>query len=245
VSLGAEFSGSDESEEQLPESREVESISPEKVRKPGLSPRNTLWRDVIEIVFLIVIIYTLVNLSTARAVVEGSSMQPNFETGQLVIVNRFAYYFNNPERGDVIVLHNPKNANEDFIKRVVGLPGEIVEIKEGRVYANGIRLEEPYIENFCANCDKAWTLGPDEYFVLGDNRRNSHDSHSFGPIKRDLIVGQAWIRYWPPKDFALIHHPDYGPIPSFFNPTPTPIPSPTPFVTPSPTEDRDFMDWGL
>src|SRR5437773_1485427 len=117
--------------------------------RPGLRPRRGWWRDVLEIVALIVIIYTLVNLSTARAIVEGPSMQPNFYTGQLVIVNRFAYYFSQPQRGDVVVLNNPTDACkdvvknrsvievpflspssssnsqcEDLIKRVIGLPGE-------------------------------------------------------------------------------------------------------------------------
>jgi len=191
---------------------------------PGLSRQHSLWRDVIEIVLLIVTIYTLVNLATARAVVEGQSMQPNFYTGQLVIVNRFAYYFLEPQRGDVIVLHDPKDPSQDFIKRVVGLPNETVQIQGGRVYINGVELDEPYIAEFCrAGCDGTWTLKSDEYFVLGDNRSNSFDSHSFGPIARSLIVGQAWIRYWPPQDVGMIQHPGYGPIPSS-GALPTPIP---------------------
>ncbi len=104
---------------------------------PGLSRHHALWRDVVEIVLLIVTIYTLVNLATARAVVEGQSMQPNFYTGQLVIVNRFAYYFTEPQRGDVIVLHDPKDPSQDFIKRVMALPNETVQIQQGRVYING------------------------------------------------------------------------------------------------------------
>src|SRR5262245_44838680 len=124
-------------------------VEPTRPIRPALSPRRGLWRDLLEIVALIVIIYTLVNLSTARAIVEGPSMQPNFYTGQLVIVNRFAYYFSEPMRGDVVVLNNPTDACkdvvksravielpflsqnnpassqcEDLIKRVVGLPGE-------------------------------------------------------------------------------------------------------------------------
>jgi signal peptidase I len=211
---------------------------PERKARPGLSPRRGWWRDLLEIIALIVIIYTLVNLSTARAIVEGPSMQPNFYTGQLVIVNRFAYYFSEPQRGDVVVLNNPTDACknvarsrsvieipflspntptssqcEDLIKRVIGLPGETIEIEDGRIFANDTLLEEPYIKDYCnVGCDGKWTLGPDEYFVLGDNRRNSYDSHSFGPVKRQLVVGQAWIRYWPLQDAGLIPHPRYGPI---------------------------------
>lgn len=199
--------------------------------RPRLRSRNALWRDVVEIALLIAVIYTFVNLATARAVVEGSSMLPNFETGQLVIVNRFAYFFNDPERGDVIVLHNPRDHREDFIKRVVGLPGEVVEIRKGQVIINGTPIDEPYIQAPCRNgCDGTWTLGPGQYFVLGDNRGGSHDSHSFGPIDHSLIVGQAWIRYWPLPEFKIIVHPDYGPINSQYVPPP-PTPSPTPGPT--------------
>jgi signal peptidase I len=226
---------------------EPSAPQPMKPHYPKLSSRRGWWRDVMEIVALIVIIYTLVNLSTARAIVEGPSMQPNFYTGQLVIINRFAYYFNPPQRGDVVVLNNPTEACkdvvktrglielpflsqntsngqcEDLIKRVVGLPGETIEIKNGRVYANGTELEEPYITTFCTvGCDGTWTLTEDQYFVLGDNRRNSYDSHSFGPIDRRLIVGQAWIRYWPLPDVGIIQHPAYGPVsPTYAAPTAT------------------------
>ena len=158
-------------------------------------------RNVFEMVVLVIVIYTLVNLSTARAIVFGPSMQPNFYTGQLVIINRFAYFFNGPMRGDVVVLHSPRlecqgarlddKYCEDLIKRVIGLPGESVQIKGGRVYINGTRIEEPYVTEFCKGCDGSWKLNANQYLVLGDNRNNSWDGHSFGPIPRDLIVGEA------------------------------------------------------
>jgi signal peptidase I len=218
-------------------------------RRPGISWYRTWGREIVEIIALVVIIYTLINLSTARAIVEGPSMQPNFYTGQVVIINRFAYYFSEPQRGDVIVLNNPlerckdaikdrntvvlpftsPDANNDecadLIKRVIGLPGETIEIKAGRVYINGTKIEEPYITSFCeVSCDKQWTLKDDEYFVLGDNRNNSMDSHSFGPINRHLIVGEAWIRYWPLKDAGVIPHPAYGTL-TRTDPTATVVPS--------------------
>lgn len=179
--------------------------------RPKLWSRNALWRDVAEIALLVITIYTLVNLATARAIVEGNSMQPNFQPKQLIVINRFAYYFGEPQRGDVIVLHNPTNLNDDdLIKRIIGLPGDRVQIVNGRVYVNGVMLNEPYIVKFCeTGCDGTWTLGQAEYFVLGDNRSNSLDSHIFGPINRSLIVGQAWIRYWPLQDAQMIPHPDY------------------------------------
>jgi len=194
---------------------------------PRLVTRSTLLRDVVEIVLLVVTIYTLVNLATARAVVEGASMQPNFFTGQLIVVNRFTYYFMPPQRGEVIVLHDPEDPSQDFIKRVVGLPGERVQItEEGRVLINGTMLDEPYINHFCVSlCKGSWQLDADHYFVLGDNRANSHDSHAFGPLDRKLIVGEAWIRYWPPEVVGMLPRPNYGAInatPPIETPTPTP-----------------------
>lgn len=187
------------------------------IAQPTIAAHNSLWRDLFEIVVVIATIYTVVNLATARAIVEGNSMLPNFETGQLVIVNRWVYFFSAPERGDVIVLHNPRNPDEDFIKRVIGLPNETVSIRNGIVYVNGRQLLEPYIaqQNFCTStCDGDWMLKSDEYFVLGDNRQQSHDSHSFGPVKRSTIVGQAWLRYWPLEQFGLIPHEDYDQLAS-------------------------------
>lgn len=217
-----------------PGPHEEQDRSRSRNQRPGVMSRNALWRDVAEVALLILVIYTLVNLATARAVVEGTSMQPGLETGQLVIVNRSAYFFTRPARGDVIVLHNPRDVREDFIKRVIGLPGETVQILDGRVWVNGSLLDEPYVRAFCQSCDGQWMLSNDEYFVLGDNRRSSHDSHSFGPIKQSLIVGQAWIRYWPLPDFRIFIGPTYGPVnPVFVAPPPTATRTPSP-LTPSP-----------
>jgi signal peptidase I len=224
-----------DAENMQPNAESYEAAS--TIERPKLRSGRTLRRDVVETIVLIAIVYTLVNLSTVRAIVYGPSMEPNFYTGQLVIVNRFAYYFSGPARGDVVVLHNPlkecRNAPPDdkscelLIKRVVGLPGEMVRIKGGRVYINGTMLNEPYVTEFCPGCDiDGWTLNPAEYFVLGDNRKNSWDGHSFGPIPRSLIEGQAWIRYWPPKDATIIPHPSYGTIAAQ-----SPVAAPTPTGT--------------
>src|ERR1041385_9147148 len=123
-----------------------------EVQHPRLRSRRRLRRDILEMIVLIVLVYTLVNLSTVRASLEGPSMQPNFFAGQVIVVNRFAYYFARPARGDVVVLHAPSNdcpvpqpdntSCEDLIKRVIGLPGELVQINNGRVYINGSLLDE-------------------------------------------------------------------------------------------------------
>jgi signal peptidase I len=192
----------------------------------------------LELALLIVTIYSVVNLATARAIVEGSSMEPNFETSQLVIVSRLFYFFTKPQRGDVVVLHDPENVSVDFIKRVVGLPGEYVEIDHnGRVYINGVELSEPYIEpdRWCKICAGHWQLNDNQYFVLGDNRANSHDSSKFGPLDQNLIVGQAWFRYWPFDKIGMIPHERYVDTPStFVPPTPTITPTPRPRVPRTP-----------
>jgi signal peptidase I len=180
--------------------------------RPRLHGRRSLLRDVLEIALLVLLTFTPINLVTARAIVDGPSMQPTFYTGDLVIVNRAAYFFSAPQRGDVIVLHNPRSAHsDDLIKRVIGLPNETVELRDGRVYINGTLLEEPYVRAFCGlGCNGQWTLSATQYFVLGDNRPQSYDSHNFGPIEQHLIVGQAWIRYWPLSSFTIIEHPTYA-----------------------------------
>lgn len=205
-------------------------ISEAPISRPALQSSRSFLREFAELILLVVCIYTAVNLATARAVIEGPSMEPTFYTGQLVIVSRAAFFYGPPTRGDVIVLHNPTNTSEDFIKRVIGLPGETVEIKGGRVYINGKKIEEPYIVQFCeSGCDGSWTLTDSQYFVLGDNRPHSFDSHSFGPIAQSLIVGKAWIRYWPLPDATIFTHPNYGEIPKTapIPPTATPILVPT------------------
>ena len=180
--------------------------------RPRLHSRHSLLRDVLELALLVLMTFTPINLVTARAIVDGPSMQPTFYTGDLVIVNRAAYFFSAPQRGDVIVLHNPRSAqSDDLIKRVIGLPNETVELRDGRVYINGTLLEEPYVRAFCGlGCNGKWTLSATQYFVLGDNRPQSYDSHNFGPIEQRLIVGQAWIRYWPLSSFTIIEHPTYA-----------------------------------
>jgi signal peptidase I len=190
----------------------VPDHSIKSLEHPRLRSRRSLFRETVETLLWVASIYCLVNLATARYVVEGSSMEPNFHNDQFIVVNRTAYLLGAPARGDVIVFHNPENPARDFIKRVIGLPGEQVVIRDGKVYINGILLNEPYVAELCQDrlCDGAWTIDTEHYFVLGDNRSHSHDGHSFGPLNRSLIIGQAWIRYWPPSAWSAIPHYDYG-----------------------------------
>lgn len=138
--------------------------------------------------------------------VKGASMEPNFYDHEYLIINEISYRFDKPQRGDIIVFRYIRNPQEFFIKRVIGLPNERVEIKDGGVYiyneenSNGVRLNEPYLpkdtKTFALNLD-TFTLKEDEFFVLGDNRFSSKDSRSFGPVKKSFIIGKVLVRGWP------------------------------------------------
>ncbi len=184
-----------------------QSITLERLPHPPVR-RRWLARELVQTGLLIVAVYALMNLLTARFVVDGSSMQPNFETGQFVLVDRLSYLLAAPGRGDVVVLISPEAPHDDLIKRVIGLPGETVTIENQQVWVDGLLLDEPYIKA-APRYSGTWTLGPDEYFVLGDNRNNSNDSHAFGPVTRERVIGRAALIYWPPEDWGLIAHASY------------------------------------
>lgn len=162
-------------------------------------------REIVETIVLTLIIYGLVSLGFRNFRVIQTSMEPNFRDGQYLVVNKLAYRLHPPERGDVIIFHPPTNPEKEYIKRVIGLPGETVEIREGYVYVDGRRLEEPYIVQ--VNRRGSWgpsIVGQDEYFVLGDNRSNSSDSRNWGMLSRQNIIGKAWLFYWPPQEWGLV-----------------------------------------
>ena len=159
--------------------------------------------------------YNLVNLlTTARFVVNGDSMQPNFSPGQYILVSRLAYWLNEPSRGDVIVLRHPYQQCRTYVKRIVGLPGENVRVEGWCTFVDGQLLEEPYLDQSALallddkeephNTFDECTLDDDEYFLLGDSRANSVDSRSFGPLKREFLIGKAWIRYWPRSAWGVL-----------------------------------------
>lgn len=177
--------------------------------RPRLRRRDLLY-ELVETLVLILAIYALVDLASVRFYVDGPSMEPNFYTAQRVIVSRVNYLLGTPERGEIIVFESPDDPRNDppLIKRVIGLPGDSIEIHDQYVFINGQQINEPYInEPGLTNANEygSVVLGPDEYFVMGDNRNRSRDSRAFGPIKREHIIGEALIRYWPPQDWALLY----------------------------------------
>lgn len=128
--------------------------------------------------------------------VQGVSMERTFENGELLLTEKISYHVSRIQRGDVIVFKAPIEKNADFIKRVIGLPGDELEVKDNSVYINGLKLDEPYI-SVPTEGDTKLTIPKDEIFVMGDNRTSSSDSRSFGPIAESSIEGKVWLVYWP------------------------------------------------
>jgi len=140
----------------------------------------------------------LIMVSVAQAFqVEQYSMEPTLLPHDRVLVTKFIYRLRDPVRGDVVVLRYPRNTQRNYIKRVIGLPGEKIQIKKGVLYANGERVSETYLPDDIVGDYGPTTVPEGSVFVLGDNRNNSEDSRAFGPLKQNLIVGQAVLIYWP------------------------------------------------
>ena len=155
--------------------------------------------------------------------VKGASMEPSFYDHEYLIIDEISYRLGEPSRGDIIVFKYPKDPSQYFIKRIVGLPGEKVQVKDDQVYvypAEGKKFmldETNYLELGSATTgNKEWILGPDEFYVLGDNRDYSLDSRSFGPVYEDLIVGKVWLRGWPFWRIKTFPNVDYS-VPTLSN----------------------------
>lgn len=143
--------------------------------------------------------------------VSGNSMVPNFHNGDYILTNKLAARFSTFQRGEVIILKSPQDSNKVFIKRIIALPNESVRIQSGRVYVNGQPLPESYLPPGVITEDGTFIgegeeiiIPQGQYFVLGDNRPASSDSREFGPIRKETIVGQAWLRYWPIQKIGII-----------------------------------------
>ena len=182
---------------------------------------RALIRELIETVILALIIFLALQFSVQNFRVEGSSMRPTIVEGQYLLVNKLVYFnlnprdvrsvlafsssakaervypFHAPERTDVIIFHFPRDPSRDFVKRVIGLPGDTIEIDDGEVFISGTKLDEPYITKGGSGNMKLLTVGEDAYFVMGDNRRASNDSRDWGTVPTANIVGRAWVSYWP------------------------------------------------
>lgn len=170
----------------------------------------------IDLLIVLGLVFLVITFVAQRTVVDGESMEATLQDGDNLIVDKISYRFRDPERFDIVVFpfHNPSRPQDKtyFIKRIIGLPGETVEIdKSGTIYIDGEVLEEGYGREIISagkigDVTYPYVLGSDEYFVLGDNRNNSTDSRWIGSIKREEIIGRAWIRTWPLNHLGFIRH---------------------------------------
>lgn len=161
--------------------------------------------DVVETVVLALVLFLGINAVSARVRVDGFSMNPTLLDGEFVLVNRLAYRTGEMQRGDIIVFRSTTSPDLDLIKRIIGLPGDIVSVQNGQVIVNGQVLSEPYIAA-APNYNGQWRVPDGNLFVLGDNRNDSSDSHQWGLLPFDNIVGKAILIYWPPPDWNIIEH---------------------------------------
>ena len=182
-------------------------LPPPRRRRPQAAPRRAhLAREIIETLVLTILIFVAIRFSVQTFRVEGPSMRPGLHDNEYVLVNKLAYLFHGPSRGDVIVFHYPKDPTQDFIKRVIGLPGDQISWDTTHVFVNGVALKEPYLSmpSNAGNQTAPIVLSPNQYFVMGDNRPESSDSRSWGPVPKDYIIGKATVLFWPLSNWEVI-----------------------------------------
>ncbi len=199
---------------------------PSPQRKSSLKP---LVVEILQTVLLTLIIFAGVRSVVQNFKVDGASMEPTLHTGQYLLINKMAYFhiegvplqiaedlhlvtttgdsafpFGGPQRGDIVVFRYPGGPDRDFIKRIIGLPGDTIQIERGRVYVNGVLQQEDYIEAVPTYSLPPQKVPQDSYFVLGDNRPNSSDSHIWGYVPEANLIGKAWVSYWPPNEWGVV-----------------------------------------
>lgn len=173
--------------------------------------------DILESIVVALAIFVVVYLFFYQPhQVKGASMEPNFHDGEYILTNKYEYRFSDPKRGDVVVFKSPQNPDIDFIKRIIGLPGDKVKILNNEYYVNGVLVDESYIADDLYTYNGAYlkegqeiTVPEGQYFVSGDNRPRSSDSREWGPIQRSAIIGRSQLRYWPFDSFGIIPRVDY------------------------------------
>jgi len=168
------------------------------------------------VVFLAILVMIYLFLFSPQEI-SGASMEPTFFNAELIITNKFIYKIDPPKRGDVVIFKSPKNKDIDYIKRVIGLPGDKVKLKNGTYYVNSIKLDEPYLRSETVTASGSFlkegneiTVPEGEYFVSGDNRPHSSDSREFGPIPLEDFIGKGILLYWPVNRFSPIAKPQYA-----------------------------------
>jgi len=185
----------------------LEELVPENIPSAPEENSTTGWKhiilDVIETLLLAAVLFFVINAVSARVRVDGFSMRPTLEDSELVLVNKMAYWLGQPKHGDIVVFRYPVNPSEDLIKRVIGLPGDEVKIHDGKVYINGLAVNEPYIAA-APDYFGEWVVPQGKLFVLGDNRNDSLDSHEWGVLPLENVIGKAVLIYWPPPEWNFL-----------------------------------------
>lgn len=166
---------------------------------------KSLVREVLITVALALVIFFVARATIQTYEVFQTSMLPNFVPGERVVVNKAVYWFGNPNYGDVVIFKAPNGAKENWIKRIIGLPGDKVKIVNGDVYVNGVKLDEPYLKRAHSLSMAEVTVPADNYFFLGDNRDVSDDSSRGWFMPRKNLIGKAWLISWPPSDWGVVH----------------------------------------
>ena len=196
---------------------------------------NRVLRELLEAVVLALIVFMVIQTSVRNFKVDGSSMNPTLEGGQYLMVNKLVYFqldmvrlsrivpfwkvdrpdrrfaVHPPQRGEVIVFHFPRDTSKDFVKRVIALPGDTIEIRRGKVIINDSFQEETYITHKGSSSMAPLRLNTKEYFVMGDNRRSSNDSRSWGPVPESLVLGKVWFVYWPFSSLRVLNNFSWAP----------------------------------
>lgn len=183
----------------------IPETAPEQTGAPARRPvwLTFLW-EVLQTLIMAVILYFLIDAVVGRVRVENISMQPTLHQDQFILVNKLAYRLGTFQRGDIVIFHFPGDPKEDYIKRVIGLPGDHIEIRDGMVIVNGQMLEEDYVAA-APNYIKSYQVPEDGLFVLGDNRNQSSDSHMWGHVPTSNVVGKALIVYWPLQELKILN----------------------------------------
>lgn len=225
--------------EQLPPSGQWEPLPEAPAPATQLRVRSVV-RELFETAIFILLVFFIVRGIVQNFKIEGSSMDPTLHTGQYILVNKLVYFhfdlnaplrllpgqenapkrviypFQQPQRGDIVVFEYPRDFSKDYIKRVIALPGETLEIRDGQVFVNGQMLDEPYLDGaptYCVSgyeCHRGPIVIPDgTIFVIGDNRANSSDSREWNALPFERVIGQAWLIYYPMSDWGLVPHHDY------------------------------------
>jgi signal peptidase I len=161
-------------------------------------------RELLITVGLALVIYLLLQLVIQSSIVNNISMEPTLIEGQRLIVGKVAYTFTDPQRGDIVIVRPPIETDKEYVKRLIGLPGDTIAVKSSKVYVNGTSLVEPYIKAAPRSDFGPYTVPDNHYFLMGDNRNNSNDSRSGWTVTRQDIVGKAWLRIWPLDKWGLV-----------------------------------------